>query len=52
MTNSDQLDPIDRMVWSAVLRIRAQHNDAQRRLGLPVTDHSKRSPWEQKGQQP
>lgn len=50
MTNSDHgLDPFDIMVWRAVLKVRRNHNEAQARLGLPITDHRQRSPWEQEG---
>ena len=42
-----RLDSTDRDVWNAVLAIRRYHNDAQRRLGLPVTEHTYRDPFEQ-----
>jgi len=53
VTNSDHdLDPIDIAVWRAVLKVRRDHNAAQARLGLPITDHRQRSPWEQEGMEP
>lgn len=52
MTNADRaaLDHLDVDIWNAVLKIRRHHNQAQARLGLPITNHSNRSPWEQEGQ--
>lgn len=47
MTNADRLDHIDSMVTNAVLAIRAAHNRAQRVLGLPITSHQGRDPFEQ-----
>lgn len=41
------LDELDRQVNAAVLRIRANHNRAQILLGLPITDHTNRDPFEQ-----
>lgn len=51
MTNEQRLDHIDSMVLSAVLAIRSQHNRAQRALGLPMTSHQGRDPFEQAEEQ-
>lgn len=47
MTNADQWDELDRGTNAAVLKIRRMFHEAQRRIGVPLTDFTNRSPFEQ-----
>ena len=49
MTNADQWDDLDRDVNAAVLKIRQRFHEAQRRIGVALTDFTHRSPFEEGG---